>query len=136
MIVVDTHVLIWTLQNDKRLGPDARKTIVAAQSGGIHVSAITVWEIALLAQKGKLGLGREVGEWIDAELALSGIVLAPIIPAIATDSVRLPGVFHADPADRLIIATARHAGLPLLTADRAILDYGAAGYVSVVDAGR
>jgi PIN domain nuclease of toxin-antitoxin system len=135
VIVVDTHVLLWALHDDKRLGPLARQTISAAATGTIHVSAITPWEIAMLAQKGRLALGREVGAWIDAALALPGIVLAPIEPAIAVDSVRLPGTFHADPADRMIIATARHLGLPLMTADRAILDYAAAGNVEVIDAG-
>ena len=137
MIVVDTHVLIWLLRDDPRLGPTARETTEAAgRNGGIHVSAITPWEIALLAHKGRLALDREVGAWIDAAFALPGIVLAPILPAIAVDSVRLPGDFHADPADRLIIATARHAAMPLLTADRAILVYGASGHVGVVDADR
>ena len=137
MIVVDTHVLIWAVEDDPRLGDEARRTIAAAQAGsGVHVSAITPWEIAMLTHKGRLSLGRETGAWIDAALGLSGIRLAPIVPAVAIDSVRLPGVFHADPADRLIIATARHAGFPLLTADQAILTYGANGHVAVLDAAR
>ncbi len=136
MIVIDTHVLIWALDDDRRLGDAARQVLMAAATdGGIMVSAITPWEIALLAHKGRLTLGREISAWIDAALALPGIALAPIEPAIAVDSVRLPGIFHADPADRLIIATARHANLPLLTADRAILDYANSGHVIAIDAG-
>ena len=69
-----------------------------------------------------------------AALDLPGLVLAPIEPAIAVDSVRLPGRFHADPADRMIVATARRCGVPLVTADRAILSYAANGRLLAVDA--
>ena len=137
MIVADTPVLIWTVQDDERLGPAARGMVeMAAQADGLTIAAITPWEIAMLAQKGRLALGREVGIWIDAALALPGVRLAPLLPAIAVDSVRLPGDLHADPADRMIVATARHLGLPLLTADAALLAYGAAGHVAVIDARR
>ncbi len=90
----------------------------------------------MLTQKGRLALGRETGAWLKEALSLPGISLAPITPDIAVDSVGLPGDFHADPADRLIIATARQANATLLTADRAILDYAAAGHLHAVDAGR
>ena len=135
MILLDTHAFVWTVDGDRRLGPGARAAIEeAAASDGILVSAITPWEIALLVAKGRLRLGREVGAWLEAALALPGIVLAPIEPAIAVDSTRLPGDFHADPADRLVVATSRHRGVPLLTADRAVLDYAASGHVRAVDA--
>ena len=135
MIVLDTHALIWAVNNDPRLGTEARAALAdAAQSGRAAVSAITPWEIALLVERERLRLGRDVAAWIDAVLALPGVGLVPIEPAIAVDSVRLPGAFHADPADRLIVATARCCGAPLLTADRAILDYAAAGYLGAIDA--
>lgn len=137
MIVLDTHVLVWALADDARLGRRARASIEEAAGGsGLFVSAITPWEIAMLAHKGRLALGRETGAWIGAALALPGVRLAPLEPAIAIDSVRLPGELHADPADRIIIATARLLGVALLTADRAILDYGAAGHVAALDAAR
>jgi PIN domain nuclease of toxin-antitoxin system len=136
LIVVDTHVFIWTIEDDARLGPGARQSIDrAAATTGVHVSAITPWEIAMLAYKVRLALGREIKAWMEAALTLPGVRLAPITPAIAMDSVALPGSFHADPADRLIIATARSAGFPLLTSDQAILRYGAAGHVLVTSAG-
>ncbi len=137
MIVVDTHVLVWLVADDARLGEAARGAIsAAAANGGVLASAITPWEIAMLAQKGRLLLGRETGTWIEAALALPGIRLAPIEPSIAVDSVRLPGTLHPDPADRLIIATARHFGVPLLSADAAILAYGETGHLRVTDARR
>ena len=136
-MVVDTHILIWAMQNDKRLGRTARGMIgEAARGDGLAVSAITPWEIAMLAHKRRLALGRDVAAWIDEALSLPGVRLMPLEPAICIDSVRLPGTLHPDPADRFIIATARHADLPLMTADRAVLDYGAAGYVRTIDAGR
>ena len=135
MIVVDTHALIWSVADDERLGGNARSLIERhARNDGILVSAISPWEIALLAEKGRLRLGQDVGQWIESALALPGVRLAPIIPQIAIDSVRLPGVFHADPADRLIIATARHFEIELLTADRAILAYSRSGHVRAMNA--
>lgn len=137
MIVLDTHALIWVVNDEPRLGNAARTTIDdAVRNDFALVSAITVWEIALLAEKGRLHLGREVGSWIKEALVLPGIKLAPVEPEIAVDSVRLPGSFHADPADRLIVATARHWDTPLLTADDAILGYGARGHVRTVDAAK
>ena len=81
-----------------------------------------------------MGLALDVSAWMDRALGAQGVDLLPIEPAIAVDSVRLPGEFHADPADRLIIATARHWRIPLVTADRAIVDYAAGGYLRVIDA--
>ncbi len=135
MILLDTHAFVWTVDGDRRLGPRARAVVEeAASAKGVLVSAITPWEIALLVEKGRLRLGREVGTWLETALALPGMALAPIEPAIAVDSTRLPGDFHADPADRLIVATSRHRGVPLLTADRAVLAYAARGHLHAVDA--
>ncbi len=137
MIVVDTHVLIWLVDGDARLGHIARAAIEeAGRTDGISVSAITPWEIVLLVEKGRLRLACDAAVWIDTALDLPGIHLVPIVPAIAIDSVRLPGSFHADPADRFIVATARHCRAPLLTADSAILGYAAQGHVQVFDASR
>lgn len=135
MILLDTHVLVWSLSDDPRLGRKARQLIDEATGSSIVlVSAITLWEIAMLVEKGRLALGRDVAAWIEAALEAPGLQLAPVSPEIAIDSVRLPGHFHADPADRLIVATARQADATLLTGDRAILTYAAAGYVKAVDA--
>ena len=137
MIVLDTHVLIWVMDDDTKLGPEARRIIVDAwRDDEVGVSANTPWEIALLVEKGRLRLAREVAEWLHAALAAPGVRLLPIEPGIALDSVRLPGAFHADPADRMIVATARHWSAPLITADEAIIAYGKAGHVDVVNAAR
>lgn len=137
LILLDTHVLVWAVDGDRRLGTNAAAAIEQARrSDRIGISAITPWEIALLAERGRLRLTQDVGEWIDAALNAQGVDVLPIEPAIAVASVRLPGTFHADPADRLIIATARHWRTPLATADRAIAAYASDGHLRVIDATR
>jgi PIN domain nuclease of toxin-antitoxin system len=134
MIVLDTHVLVWTLQDDSKLGPGARTLIDEQIHDAVLIPAISVWEIALLVKKGRLGLNSDMTRWIGQALDLPGVFLAPLEPSISIDSVMLPGEFHNDPADRLIVATARYHEAPLLTMDRAILDYANAGHVQAIDA--
>ena len=135
MILLDTHALIWAVHGDQRLGASAVMAIdEARRSDRLGVCAITPWEIALLVEKDRLRLALDVGAWLDAALGAEGVDLLPIEPAIAVDSVRLPGRFHADPADRLIVATARHWGVPLVSADRAIIGYAAGGHLLAIDA--
>jgi PIN domain nuclease of toxin-antitoxin system len=134
MIVLNTHVLVWTLQDDSKLGPGARTLIDEQIHDAVLIPAISVWEIALLVKRGRLGLNSDMTRWIGQALDLPGVFLAPLEPSISIDSVMLPGEFHNDPADRLIVATARYHEAPLLTVDRAILDYANAGHVQAIDA--
>lgn len=134
MIVTDTHALIWFVQGDEMLGPNSRKLIMErAANEAVLVSAMTFWEVALIAERGRIDLGEESLRWSRRVLATPGFAIAPIEPEIATDAATLPWT-HKDPADRMIVATARHWRVPLLTVDRAILDYAAAGYVQAIDA--
>lgn len=129
-VVLDTHALVWLLQGSDRLGPGSRALIEAAAKGdGAFVAAISAWEIAMLVAKGRLALDRDVGEWLDAALALPGLRLAPLDPHVAVDSTRLPGQSHGDPADRMIVATARRHTATLITDDAVVLAYSAAGHV-------
>ncbi len=108
-MVLDTHVFVWNVLGDVRIGNITRETIDRfADEDPVIGSAITPWEIALLVEKRRLRLAYDVAFWLSASLALPGIRLTLILPGISVDSVRLPGSFHADPADRLIIATARY----------------------------
>ena len=133
--VLDTHALVWLVAGDPRLRVAARNRIKAAAKGyELWVSAITPWEIGMLVAKGRLVLDRDVTAWVQAALALPGIGLAPLEPLGAIDSTRLPGTLQADPADRLIVATARHLEATLVTADKALLAYGKQGHVAVVAA--
>jgi PIN domain nuclease of toxin-antitoxin system len=136
-VLLDTHVLVWLLAGNPRLGTEAQRLIrEAAQADLLHLSAISPWEIAVLVQKGRLVLEQDVGEWVKAALALSGIRLEPLSPEVALASTRLPGDIHSDPADRIIAATARHLGAALMTADGLLLQYGAAGHLKAVSAER
>jgi PIN domain nuclease of toxin-antitoxin system len=135
-VLLDTHVLIWLVQGDSRLSPKAVHFIEnAAQERAVAVAAISIWEIGMLAAKGRLQLAKDVQEWVADVLALPGLRLAPLEPAIAIASCRLPGELHGDPADRILAATARHLDATLVTADEKLLAYGEAGYVRVMDAG-
>lgn len=134
-VLLDTHVLVWLLEGNPRLGAEARTRIQAATGAdALYVAAITPWEIAMLVSKGRLRLGMDVGQWIKKALALPGIRLLPLSPDIAVRSVELPGDIHADPADRMLIATARSLGVPLVTADGLIQQYGTQGYLDVIGA--
>ena len=134
-LLLDTHVLIWLLAGDGRLGAIARSRIEqAARDNALLVSAISPWEIAMLVSKGRLALDRDVGEWVNTALALPGIRLTPLAPEIAVASTRLPGVLHPDPADRIFAATTRHVDAVLVTADRRLLEYGQSGHLKTLSA--
>jgi PIN domain nuclease of toxin-antitoxin system len=137
VIVLDTHVLVWLIEGNKRLGKKAKAAMdEATPAPGLFIPAISFWEIAMLVGKGRLALGQDIDQWIRRVLALPGVNLAPLEPVISIESVRLPGGgYHGDPADRLIIATARHHGATLMTVDSAILAYASAGHVRAMDAG-
>jgi PIN domain nuclease of toxin-antitoxin system len=134
VILLDTHVLLWFTLGHQRLGARAKQIIGDAFESGVMVSVMTFWEISLLVSRGRLDLGGATSEWISNLCASEGIVVADIRREIAIAAGELPGDIHGDPADRMIIATARTRPCPLLTGDRAILDYGAAGHVSTIDA--
>ncbi len=103
------------------------------QTEGVGISAITPWEIAMLISKKRLSLGKPTEHWVKAALSRDGISLMPLEPAIAVAAGELGGL-HGDPADRIIIATARYNDAPLLTADRTILEYATTGQVQTIDA--
>ena len=134
-LLLDTHVLVWLMEGDTRLSATTQSRVEqAATEGELWVSAITPWEIGMLVAKGRLVLARDVQNWIDDVLALPGLRLAPLLPTLAVASSRLPGDMHGDPADRIIVATARHLGAVLVTADRALLQYAAAGHLQALQA--
>jgi PIN domain nuclease of toxin-antitoxin system len=135
LILLDTHVLVWAAEDRVELGEHARKVIGDAErSNALHVASISIWELSMLVAKGRLDLGRPVRDWIDMTLSRSGVRLVGLEPAIAIDAGSLPGDIHGDPGDRIIIATARWLGCPLLTADGRIQRYAEQGHVGVIDA--
>jgi PIN domain nuclease of toxin-antitoxin system len=121
VIVLDTATWIWRASDPKRLTTSARRAIDQAERA--LVSAISVWEVAMLVAKRRIQLDRPVEQWVDIALALPGIQLAPLEPAIAVRSTKLPGEFHPDPADRIIVATALENAVPIITPDDRIRSY-------------
>jgi len=124
MIVLDTHALVWWAAGDSQLSRAAREAIEAeAQDGEILVSAISAWEVAMLAKAGRLALTMDAAAWLDTVAEVPAIRFVPVDVRISVQSVDLPGEFHKDPADRIIVATARHHSAPLVSADLKIRDY-------------
>lgn len=138
LVLLDTHVWVWYVEGDRaRFSPRIEPIVEAAvERGAVLVSAISVWEVAQLDALRRLELALEVRTWVARALAFPGVRLKGISPAIAIESTRLPGAPHRDPADRMLIATARLTGAALVTCDTRVLAYAAHGHVSVIDARR
>jgi PIN domain nuclease of toxin-antitoxin system len=122
VIVLDTHILIWWVNQSDWLRAGTLERI-ETESDAVAVSAISLWEIAKLVQGGRLQLSMPVEDWIEQALAYPKVVVVPLSPAIVVDSTRLPPPFHKDPADELIVASARVLACPLITYDGKILNY-------------
>ncbi len=136
-LTLDTHVwLRLAAGTPERLRPATRKVLERASvSSPLLVSIISAWEVALLESKKRLRLPMSVHEWVERALDRPEIRLIGLEHASTViDSCRLPGDFHPDPADRLLVATARREKAVLVTQDRKILDYGASGHVRVLAA--
>ena len=129
-LLLDTCACMWLMHGD-RMSPRSLRAIDEAQASrsGIYVSAITAWEVATLVRKGRYRLLVSPKIWFNRLLALVGVRLAELTPEILIDSTELPGAPPADPADRIIAATARHRGLVLVSRDRRLIGYGDQGYV-------
>ena len=125
MIVLDTHALVWWVTGAKtQLSKAASKLIDAElKSGEIIVSSISAWEISMLIERGRLALSKDVAEWLALVGQIEGLRFAPVDNDIGVASTRLPGDFHNDPADRIIVATARKFSAALVTADEKIRAY-------------
>ncbi|MNV69126.1 Ribonuclease VapC22 [compost metagenome] len=124
MIVLDTHALVWWVSGDSLLSRAAREAIEAeGRDGEILISAITAWEVAMLVKAGRLALTMDAAAWLDTVVQVPAVRFVAVDVRISIQSVELPGEFHKDPADRFIVATARHLSAPLVTADLKIREY-------------
>jgi PIN domain nuclease of toxin-antitoxin system len=123
--MLDTHTLLWWANGDRaKLSPTATEAIAVEYRGGLMlISTITAWEIAHLVNRGKIALASEIGAWFAVVEAIPTIAFVQLDNEIGVKSVDLPGVFHKDPADRIIVATARKYGVPIVTADQKIRAY-------------
>lgn len=132
-VLLDTCAAIWLMNGDP-MADGSRQAIRAARGGGkgVYVSPITAWEIATLVAKDRIQLAYAPEPWVESLLALPGVRLADMSPAILIRSAFLPGKPPADPADRIIAATAREFEYVLITRDRPLLDYGRGGHLKVL----
>ena len=138
-LLLDTHVWIWYLDGAGDLLPphvvDLLRT--AAAGPGLLVSDISAWEVGTKAARGRLRLMPSPAAWIERAGRQPGLGYVPLDRQILLGSTQLPGDLHGDPADRILIATAALSAIPLVTADRAILDYAEReGGFAVLDATR
>jgi PIN domain nuclease of toxin-antitoxin system len=125
LLLLDTHVLVWSVEGDeRRIGRQARRLIGRAESSGlIFISPVTLFEITALHIAGRLRLSHPVERWIRDTIEITGIRIAELSPAAAIDAGQIPRRALEDPADRLLVATARHLEAAFLTGDARILEY-------------
>ncbi len=130
--VLDTHAWFWLATGDAELKRHrgCLPLFEKASEGSFTISAITPWEISMLEAKGRMILKTDCLTWLNESIRRTAVLVAAISPEIAVDATHLPGECHGDPADRLIIATARCHRSVLLTRDRQILNYAKAGFVT------
>jgi len=135
-LVLDTHVFIWLVNGTEGQLKEAVVSDIqtASRLGRLSISAISIWEVAMLDAKGRIHLGQDCLSWVRSSIRRAGIQIVPILPEIAVESTRLPGEPHGDPADRLIIATARYSNSTLVTRNQSIIQYAGGGFVHVREA--
>ena len=123
-ILLDTHAWLWWVTEDRRLSQRAKAAIQKSQrEDALWLSLISMWEIAKKVEKDQLVLDRPLDQWLDLATTLAGFHLAELTRPILVESCQLPQPFPGDPADQIIVATARHHEAVLVTKDRRIQDY-------------
>lgn len=123
MILLDTHMWIWWVNQAPELSAADQGVIEQHAASGLALSMISYWEVAKKVERGKLQLNRELRPWLEAALAYPGLRPIDLSLDIILESTQLPGTFHRDPADQMIVATARVLDIPLLTRDSKIRNY-------------
>ena len=122
--LLDTHAWVWWVTEDRRLSARAKSRIAASlASQDLWVSLISVWELAKKVEKQQLILGRPLHEWLDQALTRQGLGIRELTRPILVESCELPQPFHGDPADQIVVATARHHGATVVTKDQQIRRY-------------
>ena len=123
MIILDTHIWVWWNQDYPQITEQQKEIIENSRRDGIGISSISLIEISRLVDRGRLILPKPLKESFSIALAEEGVLLIPITPTIAIEAYSLPGEFHKDPADRIIVATTRIYDCALMTIDQHILAY-------------
>lgn len=122
--VLDTHVWIWMHSFPEQLSPDVAATLTTLKpKDTLILSAISLWELCKLVEKGRIQLFEDLEEWVTQAMDVPGLQLHPLDFRVFYKSTTLPGEFHKDPADQMIVATARLCDGVVITKDRLIQDY-------------
>lgn len=123
MILLDTHIWVWWINDSTRLKTATLQHLDALPPSDVAVSIISCWEVAKLVEKGRIELPASLDDWFQQAIQTAGIRVIPLDIELIQDACQLPQPFHTDPADQLIVATARTKNLELLTVDHKILSY-------------
>ena len=121
-VLLDTHVWIWTQETPERLGPRTKRLLLATEEDTC-ICPISTLEIARLVAAGDIQLSIPLSDWIAQSMVDLSAETVPMTHEVAMEAYALPGTFHRDPADRLLVAAARRNGLTLVTADDRMLAY-------------
>ncbi|MEE2566834.1 type II toxin-antitoxin system VapC family toxin [Hyphobacterium marinum] len=131
-LLLDTCAAIWLMNGDRMDYAAIDAIESSAETGNLNVSAFTAWEIATLAARGRISIAMPPEVWFDRLVALSGATVIEASAKILIRSAQLPGIPPKDPADRIILSTAREDGLVIVTRDKCLLRYGREGHVGVM----
>jgi PIN domain nuclease of toxin-antitoxin system len=136
LLLLDTHCWIWAqLGLVQQLSRRVLQSIKDAErEGNLRISVISIWELAMLESGGRIALPMNIRTWVEQALSKPGISVTPLTPEIAIESVHLPGDLHGDPADRMLVATARVLGATLATKDARLIRYSRQRHVRALEA--
>ena len=130
-LILDTHVLMWYSQGIELTSQQVDLIDQAIINSSLYISAISIWEITMLANKGKIVINIPIKDWINKLLLISKIKIIDLSPDTLIESVLLPNYEYRDPADRLIIASVRLTNSVIMTFDRKIINYANLGYLKL-----
>ena len=134
-VILDTHVLLWSLLKPEELTEETKSKVEQAQKNqNLLVSAISLWEIAMLSHKKRIHIFEPIKNFLSSIEEMSGINICEISAEVAAESVLLQNNFHGDPADRIIVSTARVYSATLLTRDKQILQWSEYGSIKCLKA--
>ena len=131
-MLLDTHAAIWLTQGTDLSDAIRRSITVSRSREGVYLSAVSVWEVGDLIRKQRILLDLPLAEWTQTLLDAEGMHAIDLTIPIVIGAANLPSALHGDPADRFLVATARHLDVPLLTRDKHILAYAKAGHVKAI----
>lgn len=130
-LLLDTHILLWYVEGINLPAASVESIELFRKADNLYLSAISIWEVAMLTGKGKIIFSVALKEWVDKVLSIPGLNIIDLSVPILLESCGLPNYPHKDPADRLIMASSRIVGCRLMTLDEKIIEYGERGYLKI-----